>query len=314
MPCAAADALDRRIVWQAVAVPRDPRQIQLEIDAARESLAATLDQLTYRTSPTAPPGQGPGRRRSASCRRRRAWPPPAPSACWSPSPSSRGSGTATTDRAVPRPPRPDPVGPGQESVWDYPRPPVGRGDAAARRRRARRPRPRRHGARRPRLRDQPPAGLLRARGTTSPTACSSAGRAARGASGRATATYWDAVVDGRRVPAVGWSYEDPTPGYEHLRGAVAFYPGRRRPRHGRRRGRPPAGRGTSTAAGSPTRSSDRSRASPARWAGRAGTHRAPPPQPRTGRSCGRRSGARAPAAAPRCRAPRRRTPRRPARR
>ena len=29
-----------------------PRQIQLEIDAARESLAATLDQLTYRTSPT----------------------------------------------------------------------------------------------------------------------------------------------------------------------------------------------------------------------------------------------------------------------
>ena len=33
-------------------VPRDPRQIQLEIDAARESLAATLDQLTHRTSPT----------------------------------------------------------------------------------------------------------------------------------------------------------------------------------------------------------------------------------------------------------------------
>jgi hypothetical protein len=32
-------------------VPRDPRQIQLEIDSARESLAATLDQLTYRTSP-----------------------------------------------------------------------------------------------------------------------------------------------------------------------------------------------------------------------------------------------------------------------
>ena len=33
-------------------MPRDPRQIQLEIDAARESLAATLDQLSYRTSPT----------------------------------------------------------------------------------------------------------------------------------------------------------------------------------------------------------------------------------------------------------------------
>ncbi len=33
-------------------MPRDPRQIQLEIDAARESLAATLDQLAYRGSPT----------------------------------------------------------------------------------------------------------------------------------------------------------------------------------------------------------------------------------------------------------------------
>jgi uncharacterized protein DUF3618 len=32
-------------------VPRDPRQIQLEIDAARESLAATLDQLAHRSSP-----------------------------------------------------------------------------------------------------------------------------------------------------------------------------------------------------------------------------------------------------------------------
>ena len=31
-------------------------------------------------------------------------------------------------------------------------------------------------------------------------------------------------MDGRRYPAVGWSYEQPTPGYEHLRGAVAFYP------------------------------------------------------------------------------------------
>jgi hypothetical protein len=32
-------------------VPRDPRQIQLEIDAARESLAATLDELAFRGSP-----------------------------------------------------------------------------------------------------------------------------------------------------------------------------------------------------------------------------------------------------------------------
>jgi len=39
-------------------VPRDPRQIQLEIDAARESLAATLDHLVYRGSPKRVAGQG----------------------------------------------------------------------------------------------------------------------------------------------------------------------------------------------------------------------------------------------------------------
>ncbi len=37
--------------WQAVPVPRNPEQIQQEIDAARESLAGTLDQLVYRGSP-----------------------------------------------------------------------------------------------------------------------------------------------------------------------------------------------------------------------------------------------------------------------
>jgi Protein of unknown function (DUF3618) len=39
-------------------VPRDPRQIQLEIDAARESLAATLDHLAYRSSPKRVADQG----------------------------------------------------------------------------------------------------------------------------------------------------------------------------------------------------------------------------------------------------------------
>ena len=37
---------------------RDPRQIQLEIDAARESLAATLDHLVYRSSPKRVANQG----------------------------------------------------------------------------------------------------------------------------------------------------------------------------------------------------------------------------------------------------------------
>ena len=39
-------------------MPRDPRQIQLEIDAARESLAATLDHLVYRSSPKRVANQG----------------------------------------------------------------------------------------------------------------------------------------------------------------------------------------------------------------------------------------------------------------
>ena len=52
MPCDAANALGSGSSGRLSPVPRDPRQIQLEIDAARESLAATLDQLTYRTSPT----------------------------------------------------------------------------------------------------------------------------------------------------------------------------------------------------------------------------------------------------------------------
>ena len=41
---------------------------------------------------------------------------------------------------------------------------------------------------------------------------------------KGAATYWDLVVGDRRVPGAAWSYEDPSPGYEHLRGAVAFYP------------------------------------------------------------------------------------------
>ena len=39
-------------------MPRDPRQIQLEIDAARESLAATLDHLVYRSGPQRLKSQG----------------------------------------------------------------------------------------------------------------------------------------------------------------------------------------------------------------------------------------------------------------
>ena len=124
-----------------------------------------------------------------------------------------------------RHPRPDPVGRGQESVWDYPRPP----SAAVTPRRivvelAGRPIATTQRAVRVCETSHPPvyyvprddivAGVLeRGRGSS---VCEFKG----------TATYWDAVVDGVRYPQVGWSYEDPAPGYDLLRGAVAFYPDR----------------------------------------------------------------------------------------
>lgn len=43
---------------------------------------------------------------------------------------------------------------------------------------------------------------------------------------KGTASYWDLQVGDARVREAAWSYENPSPGYEHLTGAVAFYPGR----------------------------------------------------------------------------------------
>jgi len=75
---------------------------------------------------------------------------------------------------------------------------------------------------------------------------------------KGAARYLDAVVDGRRVHVVAWTYRDPTPAYEALRDHVAFYPGRVdvawMGTSGCRRKR-----ATSTVAGSPPTSSDRSK-------------------------------------------------------
>ena len=122
-------------------------------------------------------------------------------------------------------PQRDPVGPGQESVWDYPRPPSAEvtprrvvvelgGRVLADTVRAVRVCETSH----PPVYYVPRGDI--ADGVLEPGAGSS------WCEWKGAATYWDAVVDGRRVPAVGWSYEDPTPGFEHLRGAVAFYPDR----------------------------------------------------------------------------------------
>lgn len=43
---------------------------------------------------------------------------------------------------------------------------------------------------------------------------------------KGVATYWDLVVDGERTEAVGWSYEAPREGFEELTGHLTFYPER----------------------------------------------------------------------------------------
>ncbi|SFE91334.1 Uncharacterized conserved protein, DUF427 family [Blastococcus tunisiensis] len=117
------------------------------------------------------------------------------------------------------------MGPGQESVWDYPRPPSAEvspkrvvvelgGRVLADTVRAVRVCETSHPPVYYVPREDVADGVLER--STGSSWCEWKG----------AATYWDAVVDGRRVPAVGWSYEDPTPGFAHLRGAVAFYPDR----------------------------------------------------------------------------------------
>lgn len=43
---------------------------------------------------------------------------------------------------------------------------------------------------------------------------------------KGAARYLDAVIGGRQVAGVGWSYPSPSPGYEALRDHMAFYPER----------------------------------------------------------------------------------------
>lgn len=42
------------------------------------------------------------------------------------------------------------------------------------------------------------------------------------------ASYWTVVAGGRREVDAAWSYPDPAPGFDVIRDAVAFYPGRMR--------------------------------------------------------------------------------------
>jgi len=126
-------------------------------------------------------------------------------------------------RGQERPPFAVVPGPGQESVWDYPRPPriesdvrevivrVGAREIARSRRSVR---------------------LLE---TASPptfyvppddvrTELLEMEDGVSRCEWKGEADYWSVIVPGRRVSAAAWSYADPLPGYERIRGYVAFYP------------------------------------------------------------------------------------------
>ncbi len=117
---------------------------------------------------------------------------------------------------------PDPVGPGQESVWDYPRPPrleptparlrivhAGRTIADSV-----------NGLRL--LETSHPPGYYIPPADIDMTLL----RPGRGSSfceWKGHAVYWDVVIDAIAFAAIGWSYPRPSPGYAALRDHIAFY-------------------------------------------------------------------------------------------
>ena len=122
-------------------------------------------------------------------------------------------------------PKPDPAAPGQESVWDYPRPPrlepahcriqvllggITIADTT--------------GALRVLETSHPPVYYLPQEaivpGTLAPTARRSF------CEFKGWASYLDVTVGGRTQADAAWAYPDPSPGYEAMAGYVAFYAAR----------------------------------------------------------------------------------------
>ena len=121
-------------------------------------------------------------------------------------------------------PRPDPVGPGQHSVWLYPRPAIaepctarvtiehdGRAIADTR------------GSIRTLETSHPPTYYL-----PPDDIASGVLRRADGTSfceWKGSAIYWDVVIGGTVLRRVGWSYPEPSRAFASLRDHVAFYAG-----------------------------------------------------------------------------------------
>jgi uncharacterized protein (DUF427 family) len=114
-------------------------------------------------------------------------------------------------------------GPGQESVWDYPRPPalepvpetitvVFNGQQVARTTRAFRVLETSH----PPVYYLPPEDILP--GALAPRTGSSF------CEWKGKARYFDLVVDGKISPSAAWAYDKPTARFANIAGYVAFYP------------------------------------------------------------------------------------------
>lgn len=121
-------------------------------------------------------------------------------------------------------PRPDPVAPGQQSVWSFPRPAIAepcasrimiehRGVIVADTRASIRT-----------LETSHPPSYYIPRDDIAPGVL----RAAAGGSfceWKGVATYWDVVIGEVVLPRIGWSYAKPSPAFASLRDHVAFYAG-----------------------------------------------------------------------------------------
>ena len=121
-------------------------------------------------------------------------------------------------------PIPDPVVPGQRSVWDFPRPTIARASVA-------------HVVieHRGRIVADTRASIMTFETSHPPSYYIPPGdidagmlRPASGSSFceyKGYATYWDVVIGDLVLSRVGWSYPDPTPAFAMLRDHVAFYAG-----------------------------------------------------------------------------------------
>lgn len=126
---------------------------------------------------------------------------------------------------APRPARIEPAGPGQESVWDYPRPPRVElerqtvcvefgGRVVAESTRALRV-----------LETAAPPTYYLPRDDVE-AACLEPGNGESYCEWKGQAVYWDLVVGVRRSDGAAWSYPDPYAEYAALRDALAFFAGR----------------------------------------------------------------------------------------